>query len=238
MKKTFNTTRRAASTDSLLYYLRAWQGLSQQKLAETCDVSLRVIRSLEKQNFRVYSGSACKVAQHLGISIDALIHNSYKELISCLPSMGELKQLRQKVRLELHRKQAHREEIGDRGEDIVAKNEKEKLRGSGFENAVNVNYAADTSAGFDIFSFTMDGQPLHIEVKTTEGGADTPFFLSTNELEFVESCAANGLNYQLHRIYNLKNDSYDVKVYTAEELLSLFYTASEYKVYPGKVVGA
>ena len=41
-------------------------------------------------------------------------------------------------------------------------------------------------AGFDIASFEIDGRPRLIEVKTTNGSAITPFYLSENERSFSE----------------------------------------------------
>jgi hypothetical protein len=37
-------------------------------------------------------------------------------------------------------------------------------------------------AGFDIASFDPDGRERFIEVKTTNGAATTPFFLTRNEM--------------------------------------------------------
>ena len=41
-------------------------------------------------------------------------------------------------------------------------------------------------AGYDIHSFELDGRDRLIEVKTTNGTARTPFFLSENERAFSE----------------------------------------------------
>jgi hypothetical protein len=39
-------------------------------------------------------------------------------------------------------------------------------------------------AGYDVASHNVDGSERLIEVKTTRGGADSDFFVSSNELEF------------------------------------------------------
>lgn len=55
-------------------------------------------------------------------------------------------------------------------------------------------------AGYDILSREDDGvTPRYIEVKTTTGGIDTPFFFSDNELTFSKK---NKQNYYLYRLYN------------------------------------
>lgn len=41
-------------------------------------------------------------------------------------------------------------------------------------------------AGFDIQSYFLDGKLKFIEVKTTTGNINTPFFITANELAFSE----------------------------------------------------
>lgn len=45
----------------------------------------------------------------------------------------------------------------------------------------NIEIAKDNTNGYDILSYTNKGQELHIEVKTTPGTVDTPFYISKNE---------------------------------------------------------
>ena len=53
-------------------------------------------------------------------------------------------------------------------------------------------------AGYDILSFDPSGRERLIEVKTTNGGATTPFFLSRNE---YETAAARANSWQLYRVH-------------------------------------
>ncbi len=53
--------------------------------------------------------------------------------------------------------------------------------------------------GYDILSFTSKGEEKFIEVKTTVGNKNTPFEISSNEIEFSEE---KGENYYLYRVYN------------------------------------
>ena len=57
--------------------------------------------------------------------------------------------------------------------------------------------------GYDIESFADDGSPIFIEVKTTKGPIDTPFFLSENE-----RCVAaeKGSVFRLYRLFGFGND--------------------------------
>lgn len=54
-------------------------------------------------------------------------------------------------------------------------------------------------AGYDIASFDDDESERYIEVKTTNGGAQTPFIVSSNELEFSKE---TGPAFFLYRVYD------------------------------------
>jgi hypothetical protein len=53
-------------------------------------------------------------------------------------------------------------------------------------------------AGYDIFSFSGAGAERLIEVKTTNGSARTPFFLTRNECGMAEERPANWMIYRVH----------------------------------------
>ncbi|HEY8420965.1 MAG TPA: DUF3883 domain-containing protein [Thermoclostridium sp.] len=89
-------------------------------------------------------------------------------------------------------------DIGFKGEEWVFNQERKKLKGTAFENGINPNYSNDPEAGFDILSFSKNGENLFIEVKTTTGNAEDNFFLSSSEIEKAKECLNNGLKYELH----------------------------------------
>lgn len=53
-------------------------------------------------------------------------------------------------------------------------------------------------AGYDVLSFDRAGRERHIEVKTTNGAATTPFFLSRNEIDTSVSRAETWHLYRVH----------------------------------------
>ena len=53
--------------------------------------------------------------------------------------------------------------------------------------------------GYDILSYNDDGSERYIEVKTTKGDFNTPFYLSARELEFSK---LHKDNYYLYRVYD------------------------------------
>ncbi|AXJ10221.1 hypothetical protein CFN17_11765 [Arthrobacter sp. PM3] len=58
--------------------------------------------------------------------------------------------------------------------------------------------------GFDISSFEVNGKEKLIEVKTTRSRAETPFFITSNELHVSVTRADS---YYLYRVFNFGNDS-------------------------------
>jgi hypothetical protein len=53
-------------------------------------------------------------------------------------------------------------------------------------------------AGYDILSFDQAGRERLIEVKTTNGSARTPFYLSRNERDFAEEMSSAWCIYRVH----------------------------------------
>lgn len=107
--------------------------------------------------------------------------------------------------------------IGDLGEKYVYEREIKKLIEAQRENLaekVNADIAKDHKKGYDILSYTVTGEKLHIEVKATPGSVDTPFYISKNEWDTASEFKNNGELYEIHRVYNVGKDDIAVRVYT------------------------
>jgi hypothetical protein len=76
------------------------------------------------------------------------------------------------------------------------------------EKVTHVSVVEGDGAGYDIRSFTLEGVEKYIEVKTTRGPANAPFFISPNELEFSKHRSDN---YFLYRLYEWDDLSAEVK---------------------------
>lgn len=78
--------------------------------------------------------------------------------------------------------------LGRAGEEAVFFSERGRLIAAGREDlARKVRWISEEDgdgAGYDIASFSSDGVERLLEVKTTGGGARTPFFLTRNEEAF------------------------------------------------------
>lgn len=94
-------------------------------------------------------------------------------------------------------------ELGYDGERAVVEAEKRRLAEHGLDHlAKKVRHVAEVEgdgAGYDVLSFTTDGEELYIEVKTTCGPNTTDFYISANEVAFSQKHADN---YELHRVYD------------------------------------
>ena len=103
---------------------------------------------------------------------------------------------------------ARNRKLGCAGETLVLEAERQSLRAHGRDDlATQVRHIAaieGDGAGYDILSWFPDGRRKYIEVKTTEGGADTPFFVTANEVAFS---AKHAPEYYLYRVYNYNSDT-------------------------------
>jgi len=97
--------------------------------------------------------------------------------------------------------------LGRAGEERVVAHERSALKVAGCDDlARKVRWASEEDgdgAGYDIASFTPDGQERLIEVKTTNGWERTPFYISRNELAVAEE---RGSEWCLFRLWNFSRE--------------------------------
>ena len=93
--------------------------------------------------------------------------------------------------------------LGRAGEEFVLALEKKRLRKFQRPDLLRkvrwVSAEDGDGAGYDILSFEPDGRERLIEVKTTNGAARTPFFLSENERQMA---AASVESWRLYRVHS------------------------------------
>lgn len=123
-----------------------------------------------------------------------------------------------------------RQKIGEIGEKFVFEREKNKLlsKNSCYAEKIDDSPAKDPNNGYDILSYTEEGVPIYIEVKSTTGDLYTPFYLTKHEKEVAEAIRKNkkGL-YQIHRVFNVGKQM-DVCVYDDEN--EFVYESEIYRV--------
>ncbi|XXK32553.1 DUF3427 domain-containing protein [Rhodobacteraceae bacterium nBUS_24] len=104
---------------------------------------------------------------------------------------------------DLSGREASNKRLGLAGELFVLEVEKQNLIEKGLSQlADRVEHVSQTKgdgAGYDIRSFNLHGEDRFIEVKTTQGGIKSNFFVTPNELEFGKF---NANKYVLIRVFN------------------------------------
>jgi hypothetical protein len=97
--------------------------------------------------------------------------------------------------------------LGRAGEERVVTHERSALKVAGRDDlARKVRWISEEDgdgAGYDIASFTPDGQERLIEVKTTNGWERTPFYISRNELAVAEERRSE---WCLFRLWNFSRE--------------------------------
>jgi hypothetical protein len=94
--------------------------------------------------------------------------------------------------------------IGDRGEELIYRQEVERVKARGVDPDIHVQWTSrrDPGADHDIRSIAEDGKPLWIEVKSTMG-TDGKFEWSQNEFK---RALAEGDHYELWRVYEVHTE--------------------------------
>lgn len=220
-KRKYANRNRFASLNSVVRYMRTRRGLTQADVSKMCGhrISPNDLSKLERGNFGLHIAKLVIIADFFDVSIQTIVKNDF---LSARYEPQANSSERNKKASRKHKKiQAKMDAAGERGEELVVSMEKERLMGTGFEHLVTGDYALDESSGFDIFSFTEAGTPLYLEVKSSIGN-EQQFFISTNELEFIQFCAEHKLPYQLIRIRNVfEKSKRTFTIYTAEEVLQM-----------------
>ena len=96
--------------------------------------------------------------------------------------------------------------VGQLGEAYVYEQECKKLAGTKYISEIDENKASDPKNGYDILSFTREGELLHIEVKATTGKEET-FYLSNHEYQTAKKMKQTGMNYVIYFVKEVMSDN-------------------------------
>ncbi len=105
--------------------------------------------------------------------------------------------------VDFEKETARRKKIGDLGEEIVLKKEQEILAQNGkieLSKLVKQISKVDTSAGYDVLSYGLNGEEKYIEVKATSSSprGQFAFIITINEYEKAKKIK----NYSLYIVFN------------------------------------
>lgn len=135
----------------------------------------------------------------------------------------------------------NRKAKGNMGEAIVIEIEKRRLLAMNRADLIpKIAHVANykDGLGYDVISVDIDDegneQEIYIEVKTTAGGIDMPFYVSHNELEVSRNFREL---YYIYRIYNLRENDNRVNYYKLQGAIdeSCELTAMNYMATPKSV---
>ena len=123
-----------------------------------------------------------------------------------------------------------RKELGDKGEALVIAYEKDLLTRSNRPDLVDSICKVPDFEGYDILSFYPDGSKKYIEVKTTTGTYQRPFFWSWNEKATMTQYK---VDYWLYRLYNFdeNTDSADFYKLRGDFSNQILEEATQYRVH-------
>ena len=202
-------------------YKRIMGGHSLTDMSHMTSIPVTDIAEIEKRNFSCGVHKLRALAQYNGITIDALVNNDFQAILPTLTCPAN------KTDASFTEAAPRIVQNGLIGEHWVFLQEKERLKGTPYENAVNPNYADEPGARFDIMSFTEDGAPILIEVKSTNKNASIPFQISPGEIAKAKECLDKGMQYEVHRVYHV-DDTAKIgrRIISAEELLSRYELVS------------
>lgn len=124
---------------------------------------------------------------------------------------------------------------GKIGEQIVFQAERNRLKSLGLIDLAKkvkliTQVDKDTTLdgmGYDLLSFNEQGEPIYIEVKTSYGKKDQPFFISQKEIDFLQQKNAS------HKfLYYVLIDQSEVtiKIISSQDLAKFHFTPVLYKI--------
>ena len=126
--------------------------------------------------------------------------------------------------------------LGDAGEIFALEWEQNRLKNLNvsfniLDEVIHFSRKFGDGAGYDILSrIDNNYELLYIEVKTTKGSLDTPFYISENEKNFMEIYKENTL---IYRVYNYNQDTNvgEIEIISYDKLIEKYdFNPITYKV--------
>lgn len=187
---------------NIVFFMRKRVNLTQKQVSNTTGLTQNDLVRMEKGNFRAGIQKFKVLADFFKISVEALLSN---DINAALLTFDEPLKANHEMVLKMKAIRDRFDDVGVKGEDWVFQLELEKLKDTIYANGVNPNFADDEHASFDILSFTRDGVHILVEVKTTTGKAEEPFYISAKELKRAKISLENGERYEVHRVFYIDN---------------------------------
>ena len=103
----------------------------------------------------------------------------------------------------ISKRQERFKRIGRIGELFVLEQERIKLAGTRYASLVR-DLTDDPDTHYDILSFSINGEEIYIEVKsTTSTNPHSKFYMSQDEIDTAWNYWVNDCFYQIHRVFSV-----------------------------------
>jgi hypothetical protein len=175
------------------------------------------------------------ISNELPISKDEIVNKNSIELTQ--PPNGSNKNgksthdFRGRTGVDFADQDSRNRKLGKLGEKLVLLLEKDNLKKAGqtelCEKVRHISEIIGDGAGYDIESYSPNGELKYIEVKTTRGSINSSFYLSSNEYSFYSS---NKEHYFLYRIYEYDEEANSGKCFIIKNLDNLIFTPTQFRV--------
>lgn len=138
-------------------------------------------------------------------------------------------------KIDWSKKQLISSRLGFLGEELIFEYEKIKIEKFKKAKILKDNILVEKKLdgeGYDIVSYDKNGNQIFIEVKTTKGKIDEPFYFSANEKAFYEE---HKNQYIIYRLYEFNNLSKTSKLYKIKgtELDDFNFSPTNYEISKG-----
>ncbi len=142
------------------------------------------------------------------ISNDEIDYLSDKEKEDIETKFSSFEQLRAKIGNEKDyiQLQKFKDKLGKLGEAYVYDCEVEYLKDTPYAEKVDKTIAYNHSNGYDILSYTKQGEEIHIEVKCTVNKEDC-FYLTSHEKSIMEESFKQNTKYMIYWVKNILSEN-------------------------------
>lgn len=210
-----------------------------KKKSKTRNGEVRIIQRIgnisshQKETFKIYpEGFALDKSKHPAVfkSIVGLTKNvrvkTKREIIKTR-NISKKHSFREKkyIKLDWNLLNERKSSLGVLGEEFVFQIEVEKVKKidpQSVDRVIHLSATQGDGFGYDIASINKLGETIFIEVKTTKGGVNTPFYMSINERNYFKANINN--NAFIYRVYSFKEEDRhgDICVISAKELFEKY----------------
>lgn len=214
-------------TKNTINYLRNRNNISRKQLAYDTGLTIMDISRMERNNKNCGLDKYRRVADYFNLTVSLILNNDITAVISYIIKNNELLSASNELQIAKHKSRIC---IGNYGEAIALEYEIRRHieADSPYLRYIDPSAAQKPKNGCDIFSRTLDGHVLLIEVKTSRGGLKSKFFITRTEVNRAKLAEKSGEEYLVYRVIYVNDDiKRDVIVLTLEEIQKQYLRTPE-----------